>query len=136
MIPHDPDGPALDRDDARMVARMREGFAPEPLTAGQRAAFDAALDARLARRLRVFSLPALGAGLVAAALALLLVVRAAPPSAPEPFEVAKAPAEAWLETLLYAELHDEEDVSAGGEDVDLDALPAAYAAIASELLIR
>lgn len=133
---------ALDRDDARLVARLRDAFAPEPLSPARRAAFDAGLQERLERRRRRTVLwPALGATLATAAVAALLVVRGAPELDPTPIAVAPAPAPApsaapasapnvvgRAAALLYA------DAEVDDRDADDDGLPDEYAAIAGAFL--
>mgnify|MGYP001486972324 CR=1 FL=1 len=127
--------PNLDRDETRLVARLRSEWAPAPLTAHQRAALDARLQERLeSARRRVGFWPALGAGLAAASVAALLVLRigagtgGAPPSL-----IAGASSDreraAWAADLLYASPADDE-----ASDLDEDALPAEYAAIAGLFL--
>lgn len=130
--PIDPERPALAGDDARLLARVREAFAPEPMTPFERTAFDARLQERIERRRRRLGLwPALGAGLVAASLAMLLLVREEANGPPTPGSVAIATSQprpaspAWAADLLY------------GDDDELDeddGLPAEYAAIAGVFL--
>lgn len=135
--PTDAEPSTLDRDDARLVARVRDAWAPEPLTPARRAAFDAGLQERLEHARRRHGLwPALGAGLVAA-LATLLLVRAQPSAPPAPAVVAATDAvamekrTAWAADLLYSGGED-----AGERDADDDGLPAEYAAIAGVFLDR
>lgn len=135
----DAERPVLDERDARLVARLREEWAPEPLTAAGRTAFDARLQERIeaARRRRWW--PALGASLATASLAALLVLRAQPPAAPPPVDLAErgAPAErlaasdepAWIDELLYATV-DYDDA----QELDDAGLPDEYVAIAGVLL--
>ena len=117
------DGPDLER----WLERMRDGYAPPPATPAQRAAFDARLRERVdAPRRGLPWLPlSVGAGLAAAALAALLVLRA--PVATAPAGVAAADDE-WAGEILL------EDGSAYGDDDPEDALPPQYAAIASAWL--
>jgi hypothetical protein len=134
----DAERPTLDERDVRLIARMREEWAPEPLTAAGRTAFDARLQERIeaARRRRWW--PALGASLATASLAALLVLRAQPP-APSPAELAErgATAErlaatdepAWIDELLYATVDDDD-----AQELDDAGLPDEYVAIAAVLL--
>jgi hypothetical protein len=69
----DPDAQVLTRADARFIARVGDAYRARPPSAEQRVAFQAGLDARIARRRWVFRLRAL-AGAVAAAAAAWLVV--------------------------------------------------------------
>lgn len=135
----DPERPGLTPDDARLVARVRDGFAPAPMSGAERTRFDAAVQERVerARRRRLGAWPALGAGLVAASLAALFVVGQPPAPIDAPPRVAETPAptaptrlaSAWAGDLLYGEVgYEDERVE------DDDALPAEYAAIAGMLL--
>lgn len=137
MTPKPPaeERPELTPGDARLVSRVRDSFGPEPLTPARRAAFDAGLQERLERARRGYGLwPALGAGLAAASLATLLLVRAqdpppaAPPAVAQPALVAD---EAWAADLLYSDADDPDELTANDDD-----LPAEYAAIAGVFLDR
>jgi hypothetical protein len=122
------DGPEDDGDLARWLARVREGFAPPDTTPAQRAAFDARLRERLETPPRAARwLPvSIGAGLAAAAVAALLVLRT--PAVPTP-ERAVAATDDWADEVLL------DDGSGYGEGDDAeDALPPQYAAIASAWL--
>jgi hypothetical protein len=116
------------RDDARWLERVRALYAPEPLDAAKRAAFDARLRERLERRRRSLPLlPALGA----AALAAVLVWNARPAATPEAIPVAQlspaaqaSPADArWERSLL---LGDPTRARAAGQSKEL---PPDYRAI-------
>ncbi|HVH06154.1 MAG TPA: hypothetical protein VNE71_09175 [Myxococcota bacterium] len=111
----------------RWLERVRDGYAPPPVTPAQRAAFDARLRERIESPRRGLPwLPlSVGAGLATAALAALLVRRA--PVATAPAGVAAADDE-WAGEILL------EDGSAYGDDDPEDALPPQYAAIASAWL--
>lgn len=131
--PTDGERPVLEREDARLVARVRDAWSPEPLGTVERAAFDARLHERIARRRHRLGLwPALGAGLVAASLAALLLVREETSRPPAPLPVAagepRPAAPAWAASLLYGD-----DDELGADD---DTLPAEHAAIASVFLDR
>ena len=70
----------LSPDDARFVEKLAETYAPERLTAEERIAFNAALEARLQERRRSARLvPALAGAVAAAAAAWLLLPGATPP---------------------------------------------------------
>jgi len=135
-ISHDPDRPALAPGDARLVARVRDAFAPAPMSGPERARFDAAVQERVERaRRRRLAWPALGAGLAAASLAALFVVRQpAPTGAPPLVAETEAPAasvrlaSAWAGELLYGEAYEDDGIE------EYEALPAEYAAIAGMLL--
>jgi hypothetical protein len=129
----------LDREDARLVARVRDAWAPEPLTPVRRAVFDAGLQERLdAARRRRGLWPALGAGLVAASLGALLMIGQEPAAPPAPVVVAApepTPEErertARAAALLYASVDDEDE-----RDAEAPGLPLEYAAIAGVFLDR
>ena len=61
---HRPSG----QTDAEFVKRLADHYAPSPLSPGQRAAWDAALAARLEKRRRALVLPGLATAALAAAL--------------------------------------------------------------------
>lgn len=128
--------PGSERDDARLIERVREAWSPAPPTPARRAAFDAALEARLERaRRRPGPWPALALGAAAAALVALLVTarsEAPPPAARAPLaQKDPAPGETALRAadLLYAG-------GAGTAELETDdaGLPAEYAAIADLFL--
>ncbi len=142
-------GTTRNRDDERLVERIRTEWAPPPMTAFERTRFDAVLQERLGHaHRRVGRWPALGVGLAAAAFAALLIVRVgvgpAPPTsgslaaggaAPAvpaavpavPAAVPAVPAD-WAAEVLYATPADEMTIDEAGE------LPAEYAAIAGVFL--
>lgn len=126
------DDTTLSRDDERLVERLRAEWAPAPLTAFERTRFDAKLQERLGHaHRRVGRWPALGAGLAAAAVAALLLVRIgagpAPPTAGT--QAAEVPVPAgWAADVLYATVTDE---IAREPDPEL---PDEYAAIAGVFL--
>jgi hypothetical protein len=113
-------------DDERWLARVRKSYAPPEPTPARRAAFDARLRERVeAPRRGPPWLPiSIGAGLAAAAVAALLVLRAPVSTSPVPV----ASSDDWAGELLL------DDGSAYGEDAEEDALPPQYAAIASAWL--
>jgi hypothetical protein len=121
----------LDDAEQRLVALVRDHYAPEPLSPGRRAAFDVRLRERTGRsRRRIGLWPALAAAASAAALAALLLFRT--PALPPERAVAEQPAsDTWAARVLYA------DGSSYGQTVaDDEALPAEYAAIADAFLDR
>ena len=114
----------LTGEEARFVERVRGAYAPEPLSAAQRTAFDARLREKLERpRWRVLWLPAFSA----AALAALVVWNGLPATQSEaPIASASAPSAAgtaW-EQLLF-----ESDLTRVQVGDDSDELPPDYAAI-------
>lgn len=128
--------PENDRDDARLVERVRDAWSPAPLTPARRAAFDAGLERRLERRRRRLGRwPALGAGLAAASLAALLLVRSeTTPPAPAPIAATEPMAEDT--TLLAADLLYSSTEDVGELEADDAGLPDEYAAIAGVFLDR
>ena len=131
------------RDDERLVERIRAEWAPPPMTAFERTRFDAVLQERIdhAHR-RVGRWPALGVGLAAAAVAALLIVRVGVgPAPPTPGPLAAGGAgpvvsttvpttvpTGWAAEVLYATPADEITRDERRE------LPAEYAAIAGVFL--
>jgi hypothetical protein len=115
----------LDREDARFVARLREMYAPEPLDAARRAAFDARLRERTlrARRFRLALAPALAAAAIAAWAVWSAGPRTKSGEVPPPPEVAETPVEfEWEQDVFYGDLAPE--TAELGEE-----LPPEYAAI-------
>ena len=126
------DGTTQNRDEERLVERIRAEWAPPPMTAFERTRFDAKLQERLdSAQRRVGRWPALGAGLAAAVVAALLIVRVGVGPAPPPPIVLAAgnvvPA-GWAADVLYATPAEEAAIDDDGE------LPAEYAAIAGVFL--
>jgi hypothetical protein len=78
-------------DDRRFSERVGAAFAPPPMTPERAAAFDRALEARRARRVR-WTWPVLVPALAGAAAALWFAVRPAPEPAPAPPPAALASA--------------------------------------------
>jgi hypothetical protein len=112
------------------VDRLAEVYAPEPMTAGERVAFEAAIRDRLARpRRRPVLIPAIGA---AAAAALLWwvgsqSVDSVPAPAGEKF--AAVPAGSWEDELFLSS-----DLSASEDRDESRTLPDEYLAIANAFL--
>ncbi|MDJ0850856.1 MAG: hypothetical protein QNK04_20995 [Myxococcota bacterium] len=133
------DGIELAPDDARFVERLAASYEPEPLTADERVAFTAALEARLEQRRRATRLlPALAGAMAVAVAAWLVVPRAsdspAPPGSVETlaaapdFEAELGAGQWGLELLGSDTLLEDEEETAG------DPLPEDYLAIASVFL--
>ncbi len=126
------EGTTLDRDDERLVERIRAAWAPPPMTAFEHTRFDAKLQERLAHaHRRVGRWPALGVALATAAVAALMIVRVgfgpAPPT-PGPQAAGSAVPAGWAAEVLYAVPADEVSPEPNRE------LPAEYAAIAGVFL--
>lgn len=110
-------------DDAAFVRRVADAYAPPPQSPSRRAAFDAELEARVARDRWRF-VPWAAAAAVAGAAALLVL--ALLPATPAP-QVAREPLDAAAE--------DEFVLAIGGEAPEefADGLPEEYVAIAGVL---
>lgn len=115
---HDEATETLSREDAALVRRIADATQAAPLSAARRVAFNAALEARLARRRRPEPLRALAG--VATALVVWLVVATSVPTTPPTPDL--SPEDALLALL---------ELEPAGADT---ALPDEYRAIASVLL--
>jgi hypothetical protein len=145
MTPNDDDRPELSSEDARLVRRIAEVWAPPEPTAARGTRFDARLAERLARKRSPQRALVLAAALGALALVVLVRVGGGPGTsegtdgtrAPAP-GIASAPAlapaeSATAEETLIALASDHALASAvTGSDRD-EALPEDYQAIASLL---
>lgn len=133
--------PETTSDDARFVEVLRDAYAPEPLGPARRAALDAELRERIARRARCWRVGGAAAAVAAtAAMAWWLLPvsptalpGSAPAAAPQRAEATPAPespaggdVEAWELELLYGS-------DAAQPDGEAE-LPEEYLAIASVLL--
>jgi hypothetical protein len=117
---------ATGAEDARFVARVRDAYAPPPLDAARRAAFDARLRERLERRRgRGAWVPALSAAALAGLAALWLWGGTSPAPERDAPRIAAVPGagSAWEQALFYGDLT---RVQAGDAS---DELPPEYAAI-------
>jgi hypothetical protein len=128
MSEHDDGRSALSGDEQRLVTRIRQAYAPEPLSPARRVALDEALRARTARRPRARWLaPAL-----AAAAALAAVVAWWPqaiesdPANPQITALEWAAELEWEESIFFPDAGESE---LGGSEGG--ALPAHYQAIES-----
>ena len=144
----------LSPGDARFVEKLAEAYAPERLTAEERIAFNAALEARLQERRRSARLvPALAGAVAAAAVAWLLLPGATPPpseprasavvagaDAPVPMQAGATEAGAALELGAFdavdweLELLDSDTLLDDDGGAAEDLLPDDYLAIASVFL--
>jgi hypothetical protein len=124
------EGAPLDGADGEFVERLASSYAPAPMTAARRAAFDDAIRARLERPRRgPMLVPAIG---VAAAAALAWVVFSHS-TGPIPLsgedEPRAAVASSWEDELFLSS-----DLSAAEDSDESAALPDDYLAIASVFL--
>jgi len=120
-------------EEREFVERLAASFRPAPLAARSRAAFDAALAERIARRRvrrRWIGLGGLPAAAAAALAGVWLVLGDAPAPRTEPeTRSALFPAQAWEEEVLLLDASSEPEA-----DADLQVLPEEYLAIASAML--
>ena len=122
-------GNGIGADERAFAARLAELWQPRAHTPVSRAAFDAALEAKLAaRRRRRAALPALAAVTAAAALAWVLLP-AAPPDRPAGAAPVGSTA-SWEYELIY----DSADTVGSEESGSSEMLPDDYMAIASVFL--
>jgi hypothetical protein len=129
----DPSAPVPEA--AVLVERLQQEFAPPPLEGARRAALDAALADRIARRRPGrLAVPVLAGATVGALLAWLLLPAQVGPAAPEArvpaaFVAQAASAAEWEDELLdamsYGELEEQDGI---------DELPDDYTAIAAVFL--
>jgi len=122
----------LHTEDEEFIERLAEGFAPAPLSAARRAAFDHALAARIAspQRKRLL-VPALAAVAAAAALAWFVAPGTLDPATnSEEGVLAEAAAAARWERELF----DPSSLFESEEADDAEGLPDDYAAIAVAFL--
>jgi hypothetical protein len=113
--------------DEALLARLREGYAPEPLDAARAAAFDARLlERREGRARRPWARAALVAATAAALAWAALPAGDAPPL--EPSAEVRADRVAWEQDVIFGDALDDPFL---GEDEDL--LPPDYLALAGAL---
>ena len=129
MTHEDRDRPVLSARERRFVGRLEAAFGPAPMTPARRAALDARVERRLARR----RWPAAAApALLLASIAAAFVWNGRPPAADRPAPVAEAAGaevapDAWERRLFYSDLSG----NALEEDESGVLLPPDYAAIES-----
>jgi hypothetical protein len=126
----------LRSEDEEFAERLSASFSPAPLSPAQRAAFDAALAERLARRPSRLLVPVLAGAAAAAAVALAwLLAPGAFDSAPTGRAGAgNVVADASDEASWELELLDPNALTNAGYPEDAEPLPADYAAIAGIFL--
>ena len=112
------------------VDRLAAAYAPAPMTAGERAAFDAAIRARLERPTRwPMLVPALGAAAAAALVWFVFFQTSGPLSPSGQEESAAVVASSWEDELFLSS-----DLSASEDREESETLPDDYLAIASVFL--
>lgn len=123
--------PRLERGDEELVERLAAEYAPPPLSAAQRVAFDEAIRARIERpRWRRLLAPAFVAAAAAAALVWLAPSDSTDPiRPPEQEDSGVVFASSWEDELFLSS-----DVSASEDRLESETLPDDYLAIASLLM--
>jgi hypothetical protein len=118
--------PPLDGAEEEFVDRLAEVYAPAPMTAAERAAFDGAIRARLERPVRrPVLIPVLGAAAAAALVWFVLTQPIGPIGSPGE-ESGAAVAGSWEDELFLSS-----DLSASEDRDESESLPEDYLAIAS-----
>jgi hypothetical protein len=122
--------PSLDGADKEFVERLASSYAPAPMTAARRAAFDDGIRARLERpRRRPVLIPAIGAAAAAALAWVLLFPSIGPTRLPAGEESGAVVASTWEDELFLST-----DLSASEDRDESEALPQDYLAIAGVFL--
>ena len=122
--------PVLDGAEKKFVDRLAREYAPPPMTAGERAAFDEAVRARLERpERRPLLVPAIGAAAAAAALCFVLFDSTGPIRLPGEEESGAVVASSWEDELFLSS-----DLSASEDRDESETLPQDYLAIAGVFL--
>jgi hypothetical protein len=132
--PRDPDAPVQTRAEERFVARVADAYRARPQSAQARVAFQARLDARIARRRTRLTLRALAGAVAAAAAAWVVVAGLGSGDRVAELRVARAgdPLPAGSSRTATAE---EAILSLSAEDEgEEESLPDDYAAIADLFL--
>jgi hypothetical protein len=120
----------LDTADREFVERLASSYAPAPMSAARRAAFDAAIRARLERPRRLpVLIPALGAAVAAALVWVVLSYSVGPIRLPGGEESGALAASSWEDELFLSS-----DLSAAEDRDESAALPEDYLAIAGAFL--
>jgi hypothetical protein len=119
--------PPLDGAEEEFVDRLAEVYAPAPMTAAERAAFDGAIRARLERPVRrPVLIPVLGAAAAAALVWFVLTQPIGPIGSPGEEKSGAAVAGSWEDELFLSS-----DLSASEDRDESESLPEDYLAIAS-----
>ena len=130
MTSHRDEQTPLEGAEQEFLDRLAEAYTPEPTTAGERAAFDEAIRARLERpHRRPLLIPAIGAA--AAAGLLWLVVSQSIVSTPQlaEEESAAVTASSWEDEIFLSS-----DLGVSEDRAEIGALPDDYLAIAGVFL--
>ena len=122
--------PVLEGAEKEFVERLAREYAPPPMTAAERVAFDEAVRARLERpERRLLLVPAIGAAAAAALLCFVLFDSSGPIRLPGEEERGAVVASPWEDELFLSS-----DLSASEDRDESEALPEDYLAIASAFL--
>jgi hypothetical protein len=122
--------PPRSGSEEEFVDRLAAAYAPAPMTAGERAAFDASIRARLERPTRwPMLVPALGAAAAAALVWFVFSETSGQISPPVREESTAMVASSWEDELFLSN-----DLSASEDREASEALPDDYLAIASVFL--
>jgi len=122
--------PPLDGAEGEFVERLAAAYAPAPMSAAERAAFDEGIRARLERPWRrPLLIPAIGAAAAAALVWFVVSQTIGPTPLPGEEQSAAAVASAWEDELFLSS-----DLSASEGREESETLPDDYIAIASVFL--
>jgi hypothetical protein len=122
--------PVLDGAEKEFVDRLARDYAPSPMTAAERAAFEAAIRARLERpERRPVLIPALAAAAAAALLWFVLFHSGGPIRLPGEEEREAVVASSWEDELFLSS-----DLSTSEDRDESETLPQDYLAIAGVFL--
>jgi hypothetical protein len=120
----------LDGAEGDFVERLAAAYAPPPMTAGERAAFDEGVRSRLERpRLRRPLIPAIAAAAAATLLWFAISDSIGPRGVPGEEEVEAVVASSWEDELFLSS-----DLDASEDRDESEALPGDYLAIAGAFL--
>lgn len=120
----------LEGADGEFVERLASSYAPAPMTAARRAAFDEAIRARLERPRRLpVLIPAVGAVAAAALVWVVLSYSTGPIGLPWEEESEAVVASSWEDELFLSS-----DLSAAEDGDESATLPEDYLAIAGAFL--
>ena len=122
--------PVLDGAEKEFVDRLAREYAPPPMTAAERVAFDEAVRARLERpERRPLLVPAIAAAAAAAALWFVLFDSTGPIRLPGEEESGAVVASSWEDEVFLSS-----DLSASEDRDESETLPQDYLAIAGVFL--
>ena len=130
MTSHRDEQTPLEGAEKEFLGRLSEAYTPEPMSAGERAAFDQAIRARLERpRRRPLLIPAIGAAAAAGLLWLVVSQSIGPMPQLAEEESAAVTASSWEDEIFLSS-----DLGASEDRAEIGALPDDYLAIAGVFL--